>query len=53
MTVSPRARPGNWLPVDPAAGGIRLVLRLYDTPIATGGKLADAEMPKVERVSCE
>lgn len=53
VTVSPRARGGNWLPVDPEAGDIRLVLRLYDTPLATGGKLADAEMPAVERVSCE
>lgn len=52
VTVSPTARAGNWLPVDPAGGEMRLVLRLYDTPLATGGKLVDADMPKVERVSC-
>ncbi len=53
ITVSPEARGGNWLPVDPQAGAERLVLRLYDTPLATGGKLADADMPKVELVSCD
>ncbi|ESR22776.1 DUF1214 domain-containing protein [Lutibaculum baratangense] len=53
VTMSPRARPGNWLPVDPDAGEVRLVLRLYDTPIATGGKLTDVELPTVERRSCE
>lgn len=52
ITMSPRARGGNWLPVDPDAGPIRLVLRLYDTPLATGGKLTDTDMPRVEQVSC-
>jgi len=52
IVVSPRARPGNWLPSDDRAGPIRLVLRLYDTPIATGGSVGEIEMPVIERGRC-
>jgi hypothetical protein len=52
IVVSPRARPGNWLPSDEKAQRLRLVFRLYDTPIATGGSVADIEMPKIERGRC-
>jgi hypothetical protein len=52
VTVSPRARPGNWLPT----GGIEryvLVLRLYDTPIGAATRTGrDAPMPAVARRSC-
>lgn len=34
IVVAPQARPGNWLPSG-AAADLRLILRLYDTPIAT------------------
>ncbi len=50
IVVAPEARPGNWLP----SGGVadlRLILRLYDTPIATtisSGTL----LPAVTRVGC-
>lgn len=52
IVVSPRARPGNWLPSDERAGRLRLVFRLYDTPIATGGSVGDIEMPAIERGRC-
>jgi hypothetical protein len=52
VTVSPRARPGNWLPT----GGIEryvLVLRLYDTPIGAATRTGrDAPMPAITRRSC-
>jgi hypothetical protein len=52
IVVAPRARPGNWLPSDEKAKALRLVFRLYDTPIATGGSVADIEMPRIERGTC-
>lgn len=50
MTVAPAARPGNWLP---SGGGeaIRLILRLYDTPIATTISTSTG-LPAVARVHC-
>jgi hypothetical protein len=52
ITVSARARPGNWLASD-GAGPFRLVLRLYDTPLATRGAQASAlPFPTVTKVSC-
>jgi hypothetical protein len=52
MSVSPRARSGNWLPT----GGVEryvLVLRLYDTPIGAATRTGrDAPMPAVTRRSC-
>lgn len=52
IAISPRARPGNWLPVDEAAGRLRLVFRFYDTPIATGGSVADIAMPAIVKGTC-
>jgi len=52
ITLSSRARPGNWLPVDPHAGRLRLVFRFYDTPIATGGSVADIAMPAIVKGAC-
>ena len=50
ITLSTRARPGNWLPA-PAEGTYTLVLRLYDTPIAlASGQLPD--LPVIEREAC-
>ena len=50
ISVSAPARPGNWLPSF-ERGAERLVLRLYDTPLALspGG---DTPMPRIERESC-
>lgn len=52
ITVSPRARSGNWLP---AEGGrpYRLMLRLYDTSLSTGrGTLDKVRMPSITRIGC-
>jgi hypothetical protein len=50
--VSPRARPGNWLPT----GGVEkylLVLRLYDTPIGVATRTgSEAPMPLITKRAC-
>jgi hypothetical protein len=50
VQVAGNARPGNWLP---SGGGerIRLVLRLYDTPIATTISAA-VQLPTITREGC-
>ncbi len=51
ITVSPDPSPGNWLPV--AAGNrVKLVLRLYDTPLTTGSQIANLVMPTISRTGC-
>lgn len=50
IAVSAEVEPGNWLPVA-RDGDIRLVLRLYDTPITSGG-IVEAALPSIERVAC-
>lgn len=53
IVVSPRARPGNWLPT----GGIDryvLTLRFYDTPVGVATRAArEAPMPAVTVRSCQ
>ena len=51
ITVSPEVAPGNWLPVS-QADHFRLVLRLYDTPLTTGSRIADLTMPDIRKVRC-
>jgi hypothetical protein len=52
ISLSPRARPGNWLPT----GGIDryvIVLRLYDTPVGVATRTAkDAPMPSISAGAC-
>jgi hypothetical protein len=52
ITVSPRARAGNWLPT----GGVErylLVLRLYDTPVGVATRAGrETSMPSVVRRQC-
>ncbi len=51
ITVSPEVVPGNWLPVS-RIDHFRLVLRLYDTPLTTGSRIADLTMPDIRKVRC-
>jgi hypothetical protein len=51
ITVSPEVHPGNWLPVN-GADSFSLVLRLYDTPLTTGGEVAESDMPRIVREGC-
>jgi hypothetical protein len=52
VTLSREARPGNWLQL-PRSGPFSLVLRLYDTPAATGSAALDpAAFPPIERQEC-
>jgi hypothetical protein len=51
IVVSPRSRPGNWLP----SGSIEryvLVLRLYDTPIGVATRGREVTMPTITRRQC-
>jgi hypothetical protein len=52
IAISPRARPGNWIP----SGGLDrfiLVMRLYDTPVGVATRTAkDAPMPMVKESDC-
>lgn len=50
ITLSPEVVPGNWLPTDPEAD-LRLVLRLYDTPLTSSG-IEDATLPIIARGNC-
>ena len=51
ITVSAEVQSGNWLPVT-TGGPFSLVLRLYDTPLTTGGAVADSMMPRIDREGC-
>lgn len=50
IAISASPEPGNWLPVTPA-GPIRLVLRLYDTPL-TGPVTPAGPVPAITRSGC-
>lgn len=52
ILVSPRARPGNWLPTSGIDRYI-LVMRLYDTPIGVATRTRrEAPMPTLTRRGC-
>jgi hypothetical protein len=51
IVVSAAVHSGNWLPVA-TVDRIRLVLRLYDTPLTTGSQIADLDMPAITKVGC-
>lgn len=52
ITISPEVAPGNWLPVG-RVDHFRLVLRLYDTPLTTGSRIADLTMPDIRKDACQ
>jgi len=51
ITISSRARPGNWL-ASPQQGQFRLTLTLLDTPAAGSSGLIDLSMPAIRRIGC-
>lgn len=52
ITVSARARPGNWLPTG-GADRIVLELRLYDTPVGSGMRIGrEVIMPSISEEAC-
>ncbi|GJD64957.1 DUF1214 domain-containing protein [Methylobacterium frigidaeris] len=53
VIVSPTVQPGNWLPMPEGEGSIRLVLRLYDTPVAASTGVLEREgVPSITREDC-
>ncbi|ACL55751.1 DUF1214 domain-containing protein [Methylobacterium nodulans] len=54
IILSPSVQPGNWLPVPGGEGALRLVLRLYDTPVAASTGVLEREgVPTITRVACD
>ncbi len=52
ITIGPEARSGNWIPTA-EAGPVRLVLRLYDTPVAASSAALDRNaLPAIEQLEC-
>ncbi|TGD94827.1 DUF1214 domain-containing protein [Methylobacterium nonmethylotrophicum] len=53
VALSPTVQPGNWLPMPEGEGSIRLVLRLYDTPVAASTGVLEREgVPSITREDC-
>jgi len=53
IVVSPQAQSGNWLPTGPSSP-FKLMLRLYDTSLSTGGTaIAQIKMPAIVRSRCQ
>ncbi len=51
IMVSNEVQSGNWLPITGDAP-FRLALRIYDTPLTTGGEASDTMMPRIVREAC-
>jgi len=51
ITLSRILHDGNWLQL-PAGGPFTIMLRLYDTPGATGTGLTESAFPVIQRVEC-
>jgi hypothetical protein len=52
IAVAAAAQPGNWLPIGDS-GNIRLVLRLYDSPVsATAGGIDRSALPTIAKGTC-
>ncbi|MEP1206713.1 MAG: DUF1214 domain-containing protein [Rhizobiaceae bacterium] len=61
INVGPALAAKNWLEIDGNANGddgggngesYKLILRLYDSPITSAGRVTDATMPDVTRLRC-
>lgn len=51
-TVSGHPAPGNWLALH-GSGPLSLVLTLYDTAIASSARIAEVDLPRIVRESCD
>jgi hypothetical protein len=52
IRLSRQVQPGDWLPL-PDIGAMRLVLRLYDTPVSgTASELKPRDLPLIRLVGC-
>jgi hypothetical protein len=51
VAVSRTVVPGNWLPLG-TSGPFSLILRFYDTPVASANVLGTMVMPLIEREGC-
>jgi hypothetical protein len=51
ISISSQPKPGNWLAVR-GSGPFRLLLRLYDTPVAGSSGLGTPSMPMITRRTC-
>lgn len=52
IALSRSVQPGNWLPASETDQKLVLVLRLYDSPLATEGLLTDFSLPSISRGTC-
>lgn len=52
VVVSPHPWPGNWLYVG-GKGPMKLMLTLYDTPIASSAEVTSVEMPRLTKIGCD
>lgn len=51
ITLAPRARPGNWLPIA-QSGALTVILRLYDPQGLDAATLATLALPGLKQVGC-
>lgn len=52
VTISRHPAPGNWLALE-GSGPFTLVLTLYDTAMASSARIAEVELPRLLRDSCD
>ncbi len=51
VVTGPEALGGNWL-MSPQNGPFQLVLRLYETPLTSGGDYSQVKLPAIEWMDC-
>ena len=52
ITVGPQLSSGNWLETN-GDGPYALILRLYDTPITSTGRITEVDMPTIALTGCQ
>lgn len=51
LKMGERPQSGNWLPLK-GKGELKLILRLYDTPITSNSGVIDPQMPRIKLLGC-